>query len=186
MIADVKQELRGLGLRYRVEGARFDEVLFADDSICISENTRALNRMLKAIEEIGMRSGMKLNNGKCEAIVFGGKAQVHWQDKTMVKVVERAKYLGCVMSRTNNSLVEVRGRIREAMTVLKKMHTFWRHSNCKIQFKLTVIQAILYSKILYGLESAELNPTALKALDVFQLKCLRKICLLYTSDAADE
>ena len=72
-------------------------------------------------------------------------------------------------------IVEVRGRIREAMAVLKKMHLFWRHSTCNIRFKLIVTQAVLFAKVLYGLESAELPATALKALDVFHLRCLRKI-----------
>ena len=53
MFADVKQEMRGLGLKYRISGAHFDEVLFADDTICLSTNTRAMNRMLAAIGKLG-------------------------------------------------------------------------------------------------------------------------------------
>ena len=75
----------------------------------------------------------------------------------------------------------VRGRIREAMGILKKLHRFMRHSNCKIRFKLNVVQAVLFSKILFGLESAELPMTSLKALDVFHLKCLHKLLKLNTT-----
>jgi len=32
--------------RHRVQGAEFDEVLYADDTICISENEKAINEML--------------------------------------------------------------------------------------------------------------------------------------------
>ena len=67
MFADVKTQLRGSGYQYRIRGLNFDEVLFADDTICISHDTKAMNRMLKTIEEIGAISGMKLNRGKGSA-----------------------------------------------------------------------------------------------------------------------
>ena len=67
------------------------------------------------------------------------------------------------------------------MAILKKMHVFWRHSNNSLKFKLTVLQSVLFSKILFGLESAELTLGALKALDVFHLKCLRKILKITTT-----
>ena len=93
----------------------------------------------------------------------------------------QAKYLGCVLNKENSTLVEVRGRIREAMATLKRMHSFWRHSNCNLRFKITVIQAVLFAKVLFGLESAELTAGALKALDVFHLKCLRKVLNMKTT-----
>ena len=159
----------------------FDEILFADDTICITRDTRTMNKMLSAVEKIGWKSGMRLNKGKCEALQFGGKSKIVFHNKTPVKSVEKSKYLGCVLNKSNNVIIEVRGRIREAMGILKRLHRFMRHSNCKLRFKLTVIQAVLFSKILFGLESAELPNTALKALDVFHLKCLRKILKLNTT-----
>ena len=117
---------------------------------------------------------MKLNKSKCEALQFNQSGKVVFEDTTEVRKVHEAKYLGCTLSKDNNIIREIRGRIRETMTVFKKMHSFWRHSNCTLKFKLTVVKAVLYAKLLYGLESAELPPIACKALDVFQLKCLRK------------
>jgi len=166
---------------HRASGATFDEVLFADDTICISRDTKSMNKMLKAIEEIGLKSGMKLNKDKCEVMQFGGRAKIRFRDRSTIKEVQKAKYLGCYLNRENNPAIEVRGRIREAMGILKKMHVFWRHSSCSIRFKITVIQSVLYAKILFGLESAELQEGALRALDVFQLKCLRKVLKMKTT-----
>ena len=104
--------------------------------------------MLKAIEEIGWESGMRLNKGKCELLLFGNNANVHFKNKEKVKRVDRAKYLGCTLNQHNNMEIEVKGRIREAMGTLKQMHTFWRHSNCTVRFKINVIQAILFAKVL--------------------------------------
>ena len=141
----------------------------------MSHDTKVMNLMLKAIEEVGSLSWMKLNKGKCEALIFGGRAKVNFKDKEAVKSVEHAKYLGCNLNKHNDTTKEVRSRLKDAMITMKMMHTFWNHSNCSVRFKLTVLQAVLYSKVLFGLESAELTATALASLDVFQLKGLRKI-----------
>eukprot|EP00975_Prorocentrum_lima_P039670 8336229-Prorocentrum_lima.AAC.1 len=48
-----------------------DEVLYADDTICVAQKVPALNRLLTAIETEGRTYGMKLNKEKCELIAFG-------------------------------------------------------------------------------------------------------------------
>ena len=146
LLHNVKQDLRGSHILHRVEGTNFDEILFADDTICITESTRIMNKMLKAIGTRGGQSGMKLNKGKCELLQFGGKAKVRVEDQTHMKEVDTAKYLGCHLNKDNNPLIEVRGRIRDTMVILKKLHAFWRHSNCNIKFKLNAIQAIQFAQ----------------------------------------
>ena len=111
MFLDVKQKMASNILQYRVQGARFDEILFADDTICISHDTKTMNKMLKAIMEVGLLSGMKLNYNKCEAIRFGTPARVHFGDGTPVKEVATAKYLGCHLNKTNDTTRETKGRI---------------------------------------------------------------------------
>ena len=140
-----------------------------------------MNKMLAAIEEVGKASGMGLNKAKCEIMRFGGRARVTFKNKTPVREVNKAKYLGCTLTKDNDVTAEVRGRIRDAMITLKKMHIYWRHSNCNLKHKLMVVQATLFSKVLFGLESAELTVGALRSLDIFHLKCLRKILKMKTT-----
>ena len=110
-----------------------------------------MNRMLKAIEIIGRKSRMRLSKRKCEAVKNEGHAQIMFLDKPLVRTVEKSKYLGCVLNKDNNTTAEVRGIIRDAMGTLKKMHIYWRHSNCNLKHKLMVTQAVLFAKILLGL-----------------------------------
>ena len=58
---------------------------------------------------------------------------------------------------------------------------FWRHSNCPVKFKSIAIDAVLRSRLLYGLETAQLNEPQTKRLDIFQLKALRKVLNLKTT-----
>ena len=43
----------------------FDEVLYADDTICTTTDTRAMNKLLAAIETEGEKYGLKfINSGR--------------------------------------------------------------------------------------------------------------------------
>ena len=60
MFYDVHQETDRYLSNQRVPGADFDEVTYADDPICISTDTMAMNKFLEAIEWEGFRYGLKL------------------------------------------------------------------------------------------------------------------------------
>ena len=66
---------------------------------------------------------------------------------------------------------------------MEKLAFFWKQSNCTPRQKILVYDAVIRSKLLYGLESAELRPSDLTKLDTFQLKGLRQILKLKTTYA---
>ena len=49
---------------HRIQGMEEDEVLYADDTICMSEDEQAMNRLLKEIEKEGKYYGLMLNKKK--------------------------------------------------------------------------------------------------------------------------
>ena len=67
------------------------------------------------------------------------------------------------------------------MATLKRLDTFWLHSNCPAKFKMQAFNAIIQTKLLYGLESAVIPEGIQRKLDTFQLKGLRKILNLKTT-----
>ena len=54
-------------------------------------------------------------------------------------------------------------------------------SNCNARVKIKVLDAVIRSKILYGMESAQLNDPHLNRLQYIQLKGLRKIPKITTT-----
>lgn len=57
MFEDIHYDLdRNLAVQ-RVPGTSYDEVVYADDTICMGTDTRELNQLLKAIEEEGTNTG---------------------------------------------------------------------------------------------------------------------------------
>ena len=62
-----------------------------------------------------------------------------------------------------------------------KLHVYWKATNASKKWKLIIYDAIIRSKLLYGLETVQLTQGMLKKLDVFQLKGLRKILGMTTT-----
>jgi hypothetical protein len=67
------------------------------------------------------------------------------------------------------------------MAILKQLDLFWLHADCPERFKIHALNAVIRSKLLYGLDTAALTGEMLKDLDTFQLKGLRKIFNITTT-----
>jgi len=76
---------------------------------------------------------------------------------------------------------EIRKCISAAMAILKKLDIFWLKSRCSKKWKLLAYNAVITSKVLYGLETLEPTESASKLLNTFQLRGLRKILRLHTT-----
>ena len=102
-------------------------------------------------------------------------------DGTIVPNAEKVTYLGSVLSKTHNIRQEVANKKAQAFYVWKKLDIFWKKANCPPRFKLIVYDAVIRSKLVYGLECVHLPKTAINVLNTFQLKGLRKILNLKTT-----
>ena len=184
---DIQEKMPQQIIKDRVINANFDQVLFADDTICISENAESLTKRLHLIQEEGGKYGLQLNLDKCELIrisrttSFTEKDNVFFKNGQKVNIKDEAKYLGCWLNYKGDPTREVRQRITVCMTILKKLDLYWFKANPSIKEKLQVYDAIIKSKLLYGLESAPMNESTKHELDIFQLKGLRKILGIKTT-----
>ena len=60
----------------RVGNSNFSEVLYADDTICVSTDTKAMNKFSKDIGDEGAKYGLMLNKGKCEFLATSANANI--------------------------------------------------------------------------------------------------------------
>lgn len=75
----------------RIPGTDFDEVVYADDTICIAQTAAAMNRLLAAIETQGGRCVMKINKDKCEYLDLGANSNIHFANGTKVPIKTEVK-----------------------------------------------------------------------------------------------
>ena len=101
MFHDIHQEADQQLMEHRVKGAEFDDVVYSDDTICISQGAEAMNTFLAKVEEEGELYGMRLNKGKCELMKYGveARAKVQFRDGSKLKPQNEVKNLGCYLNR---------------------------------------------------------------------------------------
>ena len=165
----------------RITGMQDDEILYADDTICVTQDEEAMDALLAAIEKEGARYGLKLNRTKCEYLSFGNTGPVHFQNGTPVPRQKEVKYLGCNLNDRGDPGREVSKRISECMIILNKLHVLFYTSDNSITRKIQIYNAIIRAKLIYGLEMLAMNTAVLNRIDTFQLKGLRNILKLPTT-----
>ena len=181
LFSDLHSEDHLNTFRHRPNNCNFSEILYADDTILISNNTRAINGFLAEIEEAASLYGLKLNKGKCVALCMYGNPDIKFSDGTRMSKVEEAVYLGVKLNKTMDMKAEIADRIKHTVVTWKKLGEYWKHGNVSIRDKLLVLNAVIRSKLLYGLESAQLNPSHIARLNTIQLKGLRQILHITTT-----
>ncbi len=118
---------------------------------------------------------MRLNKGKCNVISMNGNYNVRFSDGTLLEKVEDAVYLGGKLTKDAKSHTEVMSRIAATMPVLRPLDLFWRQTKCSNKWKLNVYNAVITSKLVYGLETLQFTGKTLNKMNTFQMKALRKI-----------
>ena len=118
---DVHQKMDRKLKRHRIPGADFDEVTYADDTICISRCIATMNEFIKCIEEEGIKYGMKLNKTKCELLTNNQNARIVFPDNSPVKKHRSATYLGCELGLRTTNREEISKRFAATMAIMKNL-----------------------------------------------------------------
>ena len=95
-------------------------------------------------------------------------------DGTPLTHVNQATYLGGILSKEVNPVIEIQNRIAGCIPILRTLDIFWKKTNCPLKLKLNVFNAVIISKLVYGLETFQYTEAVGRKLDVFQMKGLRK------------
>ena len=138
-------------------------------------------KLLHLVEEESAYYDLKLNKGKCNYISYNFNANIHFQDGTPMPQVTTAVYLGANITKHIDPKTEIKRRISMTMPILKKLDIFWSKTKCCNAWKIQVLNAVVVSKLIYGLETLELTEGVANMLNTTQLKGLRKILNMKTT-----
>ena len=147
----------------------------------MAKSRKSANDYLHLIEEESEYLHLKLNHTKCCYIAYNCGGALRFKSGEKMKNAVETTYLGASITKTVDPKHEIRKRISATMAVLKKLDVFWLKANCSKKWKMLVYNAVIISKLLYGLESLEPTDATGSLLNTFQLKGLRKILKLHTT-----
>ena len=89
--------------------------------------------------------------------------------------VNSSTYLGGIINKKLDNKEEIAARIAATMPVLTSLDLFWKKAKVSLKWKLEVYNAVVVSKLIYGLETLQFNNSTFNKINSFQMKGLRKI-----------
>lgn len=92
-----------------------------------------------------------------------------------------ARYLGCDINDQANVSQELTNRMRSCTGTWRRLEFLWKHSECPRVRKIQLWDAILKTKLLYGLEALQVQPPLMNKLETFHLRGLRQILKITTT-----
>ena len=158
MFKDIKTDLTSKRQQEPLDGVHFSEILYADDTFIFGRYTPNINKLLWKIQDESAKYGLKLNLKKCGNLTMNqGKSSVRFKTGMIVPRAKQAEYLGTILSDTNNHKIEIDSRLAECNATANKLKIFWNKANTGSKWKLQVLDAVIRSKLLYGLETIQLT-----------------------------
>lgn len=150
-------------------------VYYADDTILISTDTKAINKLLKLIQTISRKYGLNLNMDKCVAVKRNTEGKFSFPNGNTLQTEEQATYLGNELNNKEDITLEINNKLNEVRRTWFKLSTYWKAKDCNQKWQLIIYDAVIRSKLLYGLETVQLTETQEKKIDAFQMRGLRQI-----------
>ena len=167
MFSDIKARLNTPKQREPIEGIQYSEVLYADDTLIFGNYTYHINLLLKEIQTESRYYNMELNLDKCINLTLNRKqSSIKFADGSLVPRKHAATYLGTLLTDNVDNKQEVMNRIADSIRTCNRLKLFWTKAQNSISWKIQVFHSILRSKLLYGLETIQLNQSELHRLDI--------------------
>lgn len=159
----------------RLPNLDFDMVYYADDTILASKDPDALNELLEHTEKSSAKYGLKLNKGKCVSINMNNDNKIAFTDGMELTKGKQTLYLGNEINDKANLNLEITNKMHEVRKTWYKMREYWKAKDASKKWQIIIYDAVIRSKLLYGLETVQLTEAMAKKLNAFQMRGLRQI-----------
>ena len=100
-------------------------------------------------------------------------------DEEELEVVTDFTYLGSNISVENSVQKYISARINKARNSYCSLRNIWKSNVYSLKTKVRLFNSNVISVLLYGCQSWRVNKNDMHKLDVFQTKCLRRICNIF-------
>ena len=190
----------GIFLRSRTDGKLFNlarlrsktkvsqvllrDFLFADDAALVAQSDNDLQNLLNGFSNACDDFGLTISLKKTKIMTQGTDASSSLFIKDYaLETVNSFIYLGSTLTSTTSLDTEIGKRIGHAATNMSKLsQRVWENQKLTTPTKIAVYRACIISTLLYGSESWTTYAAQEKRLNVFHLRCLRRILSISWQD----
>ena len=118
---------------------------------------------------------MELHWDKFQLLAVNGEYRLTTPSGQNIPPKDSMTYLGATIYADGSTKLELNRKLRAAWANFAKLNRLWKHASLARSRKLEIFQAVVLSRLLYGLSSAWLNVADIRKLNGFHCRCLRVI-----------
>jgi hypothetical protein len=158
-------------------------MMYADDICIAGTDVNEVEGEVRNFQKRLSEAGLTLNTGKTEFIGFGcGNATMKDMNQTVIKRVEKFKYLGSMITVDGTAEKDMNHRIKCAWMKWRACAGVMNDRRASLKVKGKVYKSIIRPALLYGSESWPITEIQMDRLMVVELKMLRWACGLTLND----
>ena len=135
----------------------FHELLYADDTLLIDVSGENLEKFMTIVAKLGSEYGLKLNWKKVEYLPVRCFAEIHDENGKILQNKDSFLYLGAQISSDGRIDAELSRRLGLALADFRSLCRIWNHTNLSKAWKLKIFSSCIWSKLMYGLQTAWLS-----------------------------
>ena len=163
----------------KVGGININNIRYADDTALIATSQVNLQRLVARVVVESTAYGMEVNVKKTECMVMTKKESVPERRITikgeMVKQVKNCKYLGSNITSDGRCVTEVKCRIAQAKRAFVELDNILKNKKMSIRTRMRVLKCYVHPILRYGCEAWTLNAELKRAINAFEMWCLRRM-----------
>jgi hypothetical protein len=168
-------DLLGSEGKAKYSNGSLEAVLYADDTLLMSASSACLQELLDRVAEVGARYGMELHWSKFQLLQVNGEFKLRAPGGDDIPPKDMMTYLGATIYADGSLKRELNQKLGLAWADFCKLDRLWKHATLSTCRKIKILQAVVVTKLLYGLSSAWLNASEIRRLNGFYCRCLRVI-----------
>jgi len=155
-------------------------ILFADDTVLMADSERELQVLIECYDRVCKTKNVNINVGKSKVMKCRKNGGMDGMDIRLngraMEQVDKWQYLGVIVSNKGGGGEEMINRINEGNKMFGAMNGIWKNRNMNRKIKMELYESVVLAKVLYGSEVWCMSVSDRKKLEVFEMKCLRRIC----------
>jgi hypothetical protein len=175
VLMDVARAQLGQESQEAIGQNRLYDILYADDTIILGTSAPCVAELALAIERAGAQFGMSLHWGKTQALSVCTETRIPSPQGGDVEDTGSLVYLGSLLKNDGRADSELSRRIGMASGDFRHLQKFWSHAAISQRRRLELLQALVVSKLQYGLSTIWLAKAQRRRLDGFYARCLRRV-----------
>ena len=152
-----------------------DILLYADDTLLVGVESSRLQNCLDKVASVGNSYGLDLHWDKFQLLQVNDTFNLQSPHGQQIPPSLRLAYLGTSIYADGGVKAELNQKLGVAWGDFCALHRVWKHSTLCFARKVRIYNAVVISRLLYGLSSAHLNVAETRRLNGFQCRCMRVI-----------